>query len=768
MAFVDVALAVGTAVGADALGATAATVIGGGLIGAGAGAVGGGLYGALSGKSVLNNALGGAGIGALVGAGAGYAMAPAAAAVDGTVISSTAVPSALTSEVAPVTSTLSSAAPSTVAPDLSSSAIAPGQMNPISSGMMNASTNATPNLLSNLTPTGTSDMAPGTLLNNGTEMVGPNGSTYLNADLQNVANQMGASNASDINPATNQPWTGSDQSATISPNSSAPGQPWYQVFKDHPIMTGLGALTLMQMAQEQKKYGVPSTTAINNAPPKNLNYAYNNATPMNLNRSYADGGSVELNTSPIKQQLNGIATGNNQMFPQPGLHSNQYANALSTPVPGDVLSAPTDTLVDPYTGQQKMAMGGIAKVKKYGSGGLLEDLITLPINQIQAIANNPEQAALGINTPFETNVWNSVLGSHYQPLTNMYGVPTNAAVSGQQAQQYAAGGATQSNTYAAGGNLGSYSDGGRMLKGPGDGMSDDIPASIGHKQPARLADSEFVIPADVVSHLGNGSSDAGAKKLYQMMDKVRMARTGTKKQGKQIKADKYMPKFADGGAVPAINAQLPTQPVVPAASPQLTLNAPTPSNMAMQQAAAQAQPAPANMTDQYAAYRNNMLNQYAPNDTTFLKQQYLNAMGRSPDQAGMDYWTKQLQSGTSPQDVANAISGSSEAQHVNALRQAMGQSGGTTGSSTGAMNQSQAMNYLTSAYNGVLGRAPDAGGMQYWTQQLTSGAMTPQQVQQALMSSSEYTNKTASTPSVDTSVPAAKGGLGSTIRKRKK
>jgi hypothetical protein len=98
--------------------------------------------------------------------------------------------------------------------------------------------------------------------------------------------------------------------------------------------------------------------------------------------------------------------------------------------------------------------------------------------------------------------------------------------------------------YARGGNvstLGSYSDGGRMLKGPGDGMSDSIPASISGKQPARLADSEFVVPADVVSHLGNGSSDAGARQLYAMMDRVRKARTGTKKQGKQINARKMLP-----------------------------------------------------------------------------------------------------------------------------------------------------------------------------------------------------------------------------------
>ena len=90
-------------------------------------------------------------------------------------------------------------------------------------------------------------------------------------------------------------------------------------------------------------------------------------------------------------------------------------------------------------------------------------------------------------------------------------------------------------------DLGGYSDGGRMLKGPGDGMSDSIPGVIGGRQPARLADGEFVVPADVVSHLGNGSTDAGAKQLYSMMDKVRKARTGKKAQGKQINPSKYMP-----------------------------------------------------------------------------------------------------------------------------------------------------------------------------------------------------------------------------------
>jgi hypothetical protein len=92
-------------------------------------------------------------------------------------------------------------------------------------------------------------------------------------------------------------------------------------------------------------------------------------------------------------------------------------------------------------------------------------------------------------------------------------------------------------------DLGGYSDyarGGRMLKGPGDGMSDSIPASIDGKRPARLARDEFVVPTDVVSGLGNGSSDAGAEQLYAMMDRVRKARTGRKAQGREINPRQYM------------------------------------------------------------------------------------------------------------------------------------------------------------------------------------------------------------------------------------
>lgn len=93
-------------------------------------------------------------------------------------------------------------------------------------------------------------------------------------------------------------------------------------------------------------------------------------------------------------------------------------------------------------------------------------------------------------------------------------------------------------------DLGSYSDGGRLLKGPGDGVSDSIPAQIGRRQPARLADGEFVVPARIVSELGNGSTDAGARQLYAMMNRVQSRRgktTGKNRVAVDSKARKLLP-----------------------------------------------------------------------------------------------------------------------------------------------------------------------------------------------------------------------------------
>jgi len=94
------------------------------------------------------------------------------------------------------------------------------------------------------------------------------------------------------------------------------------------------------------------------------------------------------------------------------------------------------------------------------------------------------------------------------------------------------------------GSLGGYSDGGRLLRGPGDGVSDSIPATIGQRQPARLADGEFVVPARIVSEIGNGSTEAGARKLYAMMDRVQKARkktVGKDRVAANTKAEKYLP-----------------------------------------------------------------------------------------------------------------------------------------------------------------------------------------------------------------------------------
>ena len=139
------------------------------------------------------------------------------------------------------------------------------------------------------------------------------------------------------------------------------------------------------------------------------------------------------------------------------------------------------------------------------------------------------------------------------PISGMGQVNLTPLIKQKQAEQTAiaaAQGGDESNveSSAHGGimqaHLGHYAHGGnpRLLKGPGDGMSDNIPATIDGRQPARLATGEFVVPADVVSHMGNGDTDSGAKKLHDWMAKVREARTGNPKQGKEINADKYLPK----------------------------------------------------------------------------------------------------------------------------------------------------------------------------------------------------------------------------------
>ena len=153
------------------------------------------------------------------------------------------------------------------------------------------------------------------------------------------------------------------------------------------------------------------------------------------------------------------------------------------------------------------------------------------------------QAAMGANTMYPmANMATSSFATPYQsPVsTNMLAPSgdTGVGMNGEpnmQGTRMAMGGVT---------DLGSYSDGGRLLRGPGDGVSDSIPAQIGQHQPARLADGEFVVPARIVSELGNGSTEAGAKQLYKMLDRVQQARgktTGKDKVAKNTNAAKLLP-----------------------------------------------------------------------------------------------------------------------------------------------------------------------------------------------------------------------------------
>jgi hypothetical protein len=289
-------------------------------------------------------------------------------------------------------------------------------------------------------------------------------SAYTDPALQTV----GSTTASNLGPQATQDALQQAASQYPTPNyPAAPTSPfgglgdmakqamdWYNSLKPAEKMlyggaAGLAAPTIMSMFK--KKQGLPAMAPYS-GPLSKFHYDPSQYTPnipaqptpyTPQYRSYAGGGPVEM-------MANANAIGQNTGYPMANIHQGAYATPYQTPISENVLSGASDTNVDPYTGEEKFASGGIA-------------------------------------------------------------------------------------------SLGAYSDGGQMLKGPGDGMSDNIPATIAGKQPARLANDEFVVPADVVSHLGNGSSDAGAKQLYKMMDRVRQARTGKKAQGTEIKPDKYMP-----------------------------------------------------------------------------------------------------------------------------------------------------------------------------------------------------------------------------------
>ena len=231
-------------------------------------------------------------------------------------------------------------------------------------------------------------------------------------------------------------------------------------------------------------------------------------------RYAAGGGLMSLAAGGPLEQINKNAMGGQgNMFPQSQQPVTAFANPTQTPVSAEVLNSDFDTKTNPYTGGIAMSGGGDPKKKKQRAS-LTADRTMAAMRADQAGIAALNNARYGANMTGVSPLSSMSLGD----------LPTPVG---------AAGGGLA--------DLGGYSDGGRLLKGPGDGMSDNIPAQIGRKQPARLADGEFVVPADVVSHLGNGSTDAGAKRLYAMMAKVRQSRTGKKKQAPAVNMNKFLP-----------------------------------------------------------------------------------------------------------------------------------------------------------------------------------------------------------------------------------
>ena len=292
----------------------------------------------------------------------------------------------------------------------------------------------------------------------------------------------------------------------------------------------------------------------------------------------ADGGLVALAVGgPIETMSAMNAVGSNLMYPQAHLHTPLYSDPMvQRPEAINVLSPGEGPAVGAYTGEPKFARGGATKEPEMVGGYQYSyDPRTMQFTQLSAPRPATPAAtpagpfnligralAAGINKPQPAPANGAVSGGMAQPAPAMAAQPAQPAYTPPPIPEYQTpedqlglnafyGMMNQSlgqiGGYAEGGgisDLGGYSDGGRLLKGPGDGVSDSIPAVIGQRQPARLADGEFVIPARIVSELGNGSTEAGAKKLYKMMDRVQNARKksiGKKKVAVDSRAEKLLP-----------------------------------------------------------------------------------------------------------------------------------------------------------------------------------------------------------------------------------
>ena len=258
-------------------------------------------------------------------------------------------------------------------------------------------------------------------------------------------------------------------------------------------------------------YQLKDGTWVKGTPP-NVNYFNSDRTNAYgyVNR-FAEGGAVEQ-----------------------GMEAAIARNIGKTYTPPAPVSAPVSASVAP----SNINVGGFSSAPSNLTGGLgALNVGTGTIGQSpNAVAAEAKRIETLKNTPLQYKVVNTgIYGqTRYVPVSytgiGSFSDPYGVAQRAGEAEARARAG------YAEGGYLG-----GGDINVQGDGMSDDIPANIDNEQPAALSEGEFVIPADVVSHIGNGSSEAGAKEFYGMMDRVRMARTGRKKQSPEIDPERFMP-----------------------------------------------------------------------------------------------------------------------------------------------------------------------------------------------------------------------------------
>jgi uncharacterized protein YwbE len=259
--------------------------------------------------------------------------------------------------------------------------------------------------------------------------------------------------------------------------------------------------------------------------------------PVKAPVKIAQGGLLSIaGGGPVEQMSNQNAVGANQNYPMAGINHAAYATPYQTPMSQNVLTGSSDVAVDPYTGAQKFAAGGA--IQRFGWGGLAQiaQQVTDGTGGFNEIGNPFDGGMAPLIDKLRAENSSGLRPYTYDQKTGKLTQVDSVKAPYTGEQKLAAGGGIST--------LGGYSDGGNLLKGPGDGVSDSIPATIDGRQPARLADGEFVVPARIVSELGNGSTEAGSRQLYKMMERIQTARgntVGKNKVATNTRAAKHLP-----------------------------------------------------------------------------------------------------------------------------------------------------------------------------------------------------------------------------------